>query len=253
MKGTLLVKRGWAKPLWGAIGLYVASIVVWVITSYILLIKDLQDPVRLVAMAWGISYPLTLVIGLVCATAAYFLGRWKAFIHSLLFPLYATVLAVVIAIIAVANVQLVDDWWRTNYQRNPPTQISELQSGTAFAQATEAPAFANVFILPDGVTSSDIMGWDGEKLMFQTIRRSDRVEEFYARTYEIIGFDLTGRYYGWTGGSYRRLTYDISEQAHFTVLVSAEEEQTFTRVGIVTCYDEDDCYDFEKEWSEDLK
>lgn len=246
------VDRDWSKPLWGAIGLYVVSIVIWVITSFVLIMMDLKDPVRIVATLWGLTYPITLVIGLIGAILARYAQQWRTYIHALLLPLYATVLAVLIAIAAVVNVQLVDNWWRTNYQRNPPTLISELKIGTAFEQATEDPAFANTFILPEGVTPADIRAWDGEKLIFQTSSRRDRVEEFYARTYEMIGFDLTGRYYGWTGGSYRRLTYDLSEQAHFTVLVSAEEGQAFTRVAIVTCQDEDDCYDFEKAWSKEL-
>lgn len=254
MKGTLLVESRWTKPFWGAIGLYIASIVVWAIISYVLLIMDLQDPVRIVAMLWALTYPITLVIGPVCALVARCAQQWHAYIHALLLPLYATILAIVLAGIVGGYDQLEKYWARGAFWSDPPTHISELKPGVTFEDATEEQLFTNVFFLPDGVTESDINKWDGKSLFFKTTMLPDAVEDFYAHAYAAIGFTPYGGGCASAGCTYSKLDYDLSEQAHFAVLISTEENQTFTQVGIVTCYARVDCWQPEwNQWEKNFK
>jgi hypothetical protein len=99
----------------------------------------LEDPVRIVAMLWGLTYPITLVIGLIGALSARYAHQWRVYIHALLIPLYATVLAVVIASIVGGYDQLEKYWARRAFWSDPPTHISKVKPGTAFEDATEEP------------------------------------------------------------------------------------------------------------------
>lgn len=101
MTRTLLAARDWAKPMWGAIGLYVASLVVWMIVSLVLIEMDLKDPIRPIAMLWSMTYPITLIIGLFAAMIARISGAWTAYFHAFLIPLYVTVFAIVVVMASV--------------------------------------------------------------------------------------------------------------------------------------------------------
>jgi hypothetical protein len=214
----------------------------------------LEDPVRIVAMLWGLTYPITLVIGLIGALSARYAHQWRVYIHALLIPLYATVLAVVIASIVGGYDQLEKYWARRAFWSDPPTHISKVKPGTAFEDATEEPLFTNVFFLPDGVTKSDITKWDGKSLLFNTTMLPDAVEDFYDHAYAAIGFTPNGGGCASAGCTYSTFDYKLGEQAHFAVLISTEREQTFTQVGIVTCYDLVDCWHLEREqWEKNFK
>lgn len=229
------------------IAIYLASVILWAIAALILLWADIKDPVRIVATLWGVTYPIILVFSLLLVIVTR-LFRWRiAYNISSLIPLFTTLFAVVAAMIVGAYAMAERKWQSNAFWSDPPRQIDELTPGTAFTNITTDSTLAYVFILPDVITKTDIMQWDGQKLIYQTNLQPDAVSVFYKDAYKMIGFTPllgTGRY-----NAYDLFNYKIDADALFYLLISTEQDQPATQVGIVACQDEVTCHHFEmSEW-----
>jgi formylglycine-generating enzyme required for sulfatase activity len=237
----------WLAKLTTLLAIYLASVILWGIAVWIMLLADIKDPVRIVATLWGVSYPLTLIIGLVLAIITRFF-RWRmAYNISFLMPFFMTLVAIVAATIAGGYAMAERKWESNAFWRDPPRQIEELILGTAFEKVTRDPALAYVFILPEVITKMDIVAWDGQTLIYQTSLQPDAVGVFYRDAYKMIGFEYPLG--GGRAGAYDLFEYEIDEDTLFYVLISTEKHQRATRVGIVTCQDEPECRHFEmSEW-----